>query len=70
MDIGTSVVSYLTAQPSREVLVAAYQEIAREWQRTISNGVELVASKPVVTEAKTSGANANIIHWEVGTYGL
>ena len=29
--IETSVVSYLTARPSRDVVVAAYQQITREW---------------------------------------
>ena len=28
--IETSVVSYLTARPSRDVVVAAYQEVTRE----------------------------------------
>ena len=31
--IETSVVSYLTARPSRDVVIAAYQEITREWWR-------------------------------------
>ncbi len=31
--IETSVVGYLTARPSRDVVVAAYQEVTREWWR-------------------------------------
>ena len=27
----TSVISYLTARPSRDLMVAAHQEITREW---------------------------------------
>ena len=29
--IETSVVSYLTSRPSRDLIVAAHQEITREW---------------------------------------
>ncbi len=31
--IETSVVSHLAARPSRDVVVAAYQEVTREWWR-------------------------------------
>ena len=49
--IETSVVSYLTARPSRDVVIAAYQEITREWWREASNRFDLVASALVVAEA-------------------
>ncbi len=29
--VETSVISYLTAQPSRDLVVAAHQEVTREW---------------------------------------
>ncbi len=32
--IESSVISYLTARPSRDIIVAAYQEITRKWWET------------------------------------
>ena len=49
--IETSVVSYLTARPSREVVVAAYQEVTREWWRDAAERFDLVASELVLAEA-------------------
>ncbi|MDE0004735.1 MAG: type II toxin-antitoxin system VapC family toxin [Rhodospirillaceae bacterium] len=49
--IETSVVSYLTARPSRDVVVAAYQEVTREWWRDAAERFQLVASELVVAEA-------------------
>ena len=50
--IETSVVSYLTAQPSRDVIIAAYQEVTREWWRGARDRFDLVASALVVAEAR------------------
>ena len=50
--IETSVVSYLTARPSRDVVVAAHQEITREWWRDAPARFALVASALVVAEAR------------------
>ena len=52
--IETSVVSYLTARPSRDVVAAAYQEITREWWRDTPGRSALVASALVVAEAGAS----------------
>lgn len=49
--IETSIVSYLTARPSRDVLIRARQEITREWWRGAPDRFDLVASALVVTEA-------------------
>ncbi|MCY4278645.1 MAG: type II toxin-antitoxin system VapC family toxin [Gammaproteobacteria bacterium] len=49
--IETSVVSYLTARPSRDIVTAAYQEITREWWNGASERFELVSSGLVVSEA-------------------
>ena len=56
--IETSVVSYLTARPSRDVVVAAYQQVTREWWRIASDRFDLVASALVLTEAGAGDAQA------------
>ena len=56
--IETSVVSYLTARPSRDVVVAAYQEVTREWWRSAPGRFVLYASALVVSEASTGDADA------------
>ena len=54
----TSVVSYLTARRSRDLVVAAYQEVTREWWHVASGRFDLVASELVVTEAGAGDADA------------
>ena len=44
--IETSVVSYLTARLSRDVVIAAYQEITREWWRAAPARFDLVFVGP------------------------
>ena len=56
--IETSVVSYLTARPSRDVVVAAYQEITREWWNGAVERFDLLASELVVAEAGGGDAEA------------
>ncbi len=56
--IETSVISYLTARPSRDVVIAAYQEITREWWRDAQARFDLVASELVVTESGAGDADA------------
>ena len=56
--IETSVVSYLTARPSRDVVVAAYQEVTREWWRDASSRFNLVASELVLAECGAGDADA------------
>lgn len=48
--IETSVVSYLTARPSRDVVVAAYQEVTREWWSHAATTFDLLASELVLEE--------------------
>ena len=48
--IETSVVSYLTARPSRDVVVAAYQEVTREWWRSVRARFTVFVSELVVAE--------------------
>ena len=56
--IETSVISYLTALPSRDVVVGAYQQVTREWWRTARNRFELVASELVIQEAAAGDSTA------------
>lgn len=50
--IETTIVSYLTAWPSRDVVVAAHQQITDEWWRTKRQDFELFASQLVMREAQ------------------
>ena len=68
--IETSVVSYLTARPSRDVVVAAYQQVTSEWWRIASDRFHLVASALVLTEAEAGdvrAANARLTALETVT---
>ena len=56
--IETSVVSYLTARPSRDVVVAAYQEITRDWWRDAPDRFDLAASALVMAEAGAGDPDA------------
>ena len=56
--IETSVVSYLTARSSRDVVIAAFQEITREWWRNASHRFDLVASALAVAEARAGDPDA------------
>jgi hypothetical protein len=46
----TSVVSYLTARLSRDLIVAAYQQITQEWWQNRSDAFDLFISQLVVDE--------------------
>ena len=50
--IETSVVSYLTARPSRDVVAAAHQQISLDWWEHRRHDFDLVASLHVVNEAR------------------
>ena len=52
--VETSVVSYLTARASRDVVVLASQQTTREWRHDATTRLELVVS-PLVTEEAGAG---------------
>lgn len=56
--IETSVISYLTARPSRDVVAAAYQQVTREWWDRAADRFDLVASELVVAEAGAGDTDA------------
>lgn len=56
--IETTVVSYLTAWPSRDIVVAGYQQTTRDWWRRATERFELVASELVINESSAGDADA------------
>ena len=56
--VETSVVSYLTARRSRELVLAAQQKITRDWWRDAPQRFVLVASELVFTEAAAGDPDA------------
>lgn len=49
--VETSIVSYLTARPSRDLIVAGHQQVTHEWWRTHRSRFHLYASQLVIREA-------------------
>ena len=56
--IETTVVSFLCAHPSRDVVVAGHQQITRDWWATAEGRFQLVASQLVVDEASAGDPSA------------
>lgn len=56
--IETTIISYLIAKPSRDLLVAAHQQVTREWWERRRPRFDLFASKLVLDEAGAGDAEA------------
>ena len=56
--IETTVVSYLTARPNRDVVIAGHQQITHEWWDTRRESYELCVSQLVRKEAGAGDAQA------------
>ncbi len=56
--IETTVVSYLTARPSRDLIVAGHQQITRDWWDARRGDYELCVSQLVLEEAGDGDAQA------------
>lgn len=56
--IETSIISYLTMCPSRDVVVAGHQAATEEWWETSRDRFELVASQLVLQEASAGDPEA------------
>ena len=56
--IETSIVSYLTARPSRELLVAAHQQLTVAWWDQQRSHYELFTSQVVLAEARAGDPDA------------
>ena len=55
--IETSVVSYLTARPSRDLIVMAHQQLTSEWWET-RDEYDLYISELVIEEAESGNEEA------------
>ena len=47
----TSVISYLTARPSRDLILAAHQQITRDWWDLKRQNFQMFISQLVIQEA-------------------
>src|SRR5437867_699671 len=56
--VETTIISYLTAWPSRDVVRLAQQQQTKEWWDTSRNSFELVCSELVIQEASAGDASA------------
>lgn len=56
--IETSVVSYLTSRPSRDLIIAAHQQITRDWWETALPKFDPYISPIVIEEASRGDSNA------------
>jgi predicted nucleic acid-binding protein len=56
--IETTIVSYLTARPSRDVVLAGHQQVTQEWWDTRRVSYELCISQLVLDEARSGDAQA------------
>ena len=49
--VETTIISYLTARPSRDLIIAGHQQVTHEWWQTTRLDFALVSSQLVVREA-------------------
>ena len=56
--VETTVISYLTAWPSRDVVVAGHQQVTHEWWDTCRGRYELCVSQLVLGEAAAGDSQA------------
>ena len=67
----TSFISYLVARPSRDLLVAAHQQVTHEWWANRRSEFECTVSQVVIDEASggDSADPASVQHHPVGGNG-
>jgi predicted nucleic acid-binding protein len=56
--IETSFISYLTGRPSRDLIVAAQQQVTREWWENRRSQFDIYISQIVIQEAKDGNTEA------------
>jgi hypothetical protein len=59
--IETSVVSYLTARPIRDIVIAAHQQVTMEWREKSLPRLEPYVSLIVIEEASKGGQESSQI---------
>lgn len=55
----TSFISYLTGRPGRDMVIAAHQQLTRQWWEDRSSSFDLVVSELVVEEASRGDLDAS-----------
>lgn len=65
--IETTVVSYLTARPSSELITTAHQKITQDWWNTKREDFQLFASELVIQEASAGDVDASQRRLEILT---
>jgi hypothetical protein len=58
--IETSVISYLTSKPSRDIIIAGHQRITQDWWKNSKNKYELFISQFVIDEVGKGDKSAAI----------
>ncbi len=56
--IETTIVSYLTAWPSRDIVIAGHQQVTRQWWDSAADRFDLAASQLVIDEASAGDEDA------------
>lgn len=56
--IETTVISYLAARPSRDLIVAGHQQVSHEWWQVSRHHFEVVSSQLVINEASAGDPEA------------
>ena len=54
----TTIISYLAARPSRDIIIAAHQELTNEWWENRRRRFDLFVSQLVIQEAKSGDKEA------------
>jgi len=54
--IETTIISYLTSKPSRDLIIAAHQQITTEWWTDVRSQVECFVSPFLIDEASRGDA--------------
>lgn len=59
----TTIPSYLVGRPSRDLLVAAHQQITREWWESRRTDFDLYVSELVVQEVRAGAPSSPCVAW-------